>query len=117
MSVESLEKWRKKLAERSASESQSTQTTASDETGQTPTSEEEYAAAMRVYLVLQRSRLQPFTTKSDFARIAANEIGVCASEGLITTQVGEGRYSNVWMITAEGMEQMEALDDFLSVRH
>ena len=23
----------------------------------------------------------------------------------------EGRYSNVWMITAEGMEQMEALDD------
>lgn len=72
---------------------------------------------MRVYLVLQRSRVQPFTTKSDFARMAANEVGVCASEGLITTQVGEGRYSNVWMITAEGLKQMEALDDFLSVRH
>ena len=72
---------------------------------------------MRVFLVLERSRIQPFTTKSDFARMAANEIGVCASEGLITTQVGEGRYSNVWMITVEGLEQMEAMNDVLSPRH
>ena len=88
MSVESLEEWRKKLAERSASQSPSKPTSASEQTGPGPTSEEEYAAAMRVFLVLERSRIQPFTTKSDFARMAANEIGVCASEGLITTQIG-----------------------------
>ena len=114
MSVESLEKWRKKLAERSASQSPSKPTSASEQTGPGPTDEAEYAAAMRVFLVLERSRIQPFTTKSDFARMAANEIGVCASEGLITTQVGEGRYSNVWMITADGLEQMEALDGYLN---
>lgn len=75
------------------------------------------ASAFRVFVVLQSARMKPFTTKSDFARIAANEVAICASEGLISTAVKPGTYSNVWMITSEGMEQMEALDDFLSTRH
>ena len=116
MSVESLEEWRKKLAERSTSQSPSTPNTASELAGQELT-EEDLAAAMRVYLTLERARLAPFTTKSDFARMAANEVGICASEGLISTAVREGAYSNVWMITAEGIEQMEAMDDLFSVRH
>jgi hypothetical protein len=74
-------------------------------------------AFMRIHLVLEKARVQPFTTKSDFARIAANEIGICASEGMISTQVSEGTYSNVWMITVEGLEQMEAMNDILSPRH
>ena len=116
MSVESLEEWRKKLAERSASESQSTQNTELEAAGLELT-EEDLAAAMRVYLTLERARVAPFTTKSDFARMAANEVGICASEGLISTAVREGTYSNVWMITADGIEQMEAMDDLFSVRH
>ena len=117
MSVESLDEWRKKLAKRSTSQSQSTQTSASDQTGHPPIDEEEMAAAMRVYIVLERSKVNPFTTKSDFARMAANEIGVCASEGLISTKVNDGQYSNVWMITRDGLDQMEELASVLSSRH
>ena len=97
-------------------ESQSTQTSASDQTGHPPIDEEEMPA-MRVYIVLERSKINPFTTKSDFARMAANEIGVCASEGLISTKVNDGQYSNVWMITRDGLDQMEELASVLSSRH
>ena len=75
------------------------------------------ASAFRVFVVLQSARMKPFTTKSDFARIAANEVAICASEGLISTAVKPGTYSNVWMITVEGLEQMEAMNDVLSPRH
>ena len=37
-------------------------------------------SAFRVFVVLE-ARMKPFTTKSDFARIAANEVAICASEG------------------------------------
>ena len=117
MSVESLDEWRKKLARRSTSQSQSTQTSASDQTGQLPIDDEELNAAMRVYIVLERSKVNPFTTKSDFARMAANEVGICASEGLISTKVNEGQHSNVWMVTREGLDQMEELASVLSSRH
>ena len=40
-----------------------------------------------VFVVLQSARMKPFTTKSDFARMAANEVAICASEGLISTAV------------------------------
>ena len=116
MSVESLEEWRKKLAERSISTSPSTPNTGSELVGLELT-EEDLEAFMRIHLVLEKARVQPFTTKSDFARIAANEIGICASEGMISTQVSEGTYSNVWMITVEGLEQMEAMNDILRPRH
>lgn len=116
MSVESLEEWRKKLAESSTSQFQSTPNTRSEAAGQELT-DEEYAAALRVFIVLQSARGKPFTTKSDFARLAANEVAICASEGLISTKVSDATYSNVWMITAEGMEQLEEMDSVLSVRH
>ena len=116
MSVLSLEEWRKKLAERSTSTSPSTPNTGSEPAGPELT-DDDMASAFRVFVVLQSARMKPFTTKSDFARIAANEVAICASEGLISTAVKPGTYSNVWMITSEGMEQMEVLDEFLSTRH
>ena len=116
MSVLSLEEWRKKLAERSTSTSPSTPNTGSEAAGPELT-DDDMASAFRVFVVLQSARMKPFTTKSDFARIAANEVAICASEGLISTAVKPGTYSNVWMITSEGMEQMEVLDEFLSTRH
>ena len=116
MSVESLEEWRKKLAERSASESPSTPNTGSEAAGLELT-EDQLAATIRVFLVLQKARMAPFTTKSDFARMAANEVAICASEGLISNKIADTQYGNVWMITQEGMEQLEELDDYISTRH
>ena len=116
MSVISLDEWRKKQDERSTSQSQSTQTSASDETGPKPT-DDELGVIFDLYVVLRNSRIKPFTTKSDFARKAATEIGMLASEGMISTKMDETTFTNVWMITPDGIEQMEAFDALLSSRH
>ena len=71
-------------------------------------------ALMTIYLVVAKARQEPFTTKSEFARYAANEIGLCASEGFITTKVNEQMYGNVWMVTQLGLEYLEDMDDVLS---
>lgn len=116
MSVYSLDEWRKKLADTSDSTSQSTQNTASDSTGPKPT-EEEFEYLLAIYKVLLKARQSPFTTKSDFARYAANEVALCASEGLITTHLEEHTYTNTWMVTADGMAWMEGFSDVFSPRH
>lgn len=71
-------------------------------------------ALMTIFLVVAKARQEPFTTKSEFARYAANEIALCASEGFITTKVNEQMYGNVWMVTQLGLEYLESLDDVLS---
>ena len=60
-----------------------------------------------VQMVLEHARLRPFTTKSDIARALANEIAVCACDGLITTRVSDTTIGNIWMITADGLEALE----------
>jgi phage-related protein len=64
-----------------------------------------------VLCVLQRARVKPFTTKSDFARMAANEVALCASDGLITTRLDDNIVSNVWVVTQDGMVALEELTD------
>ena len=64
-----------------------------------------------VYMVLAMARLKPFTTKSTMARDAATEIALCASEGFLTTKVNDTTFSNVWMVTARGLEYMEDFDN------
>lgn len=49
----------------------------------------------------------PFTTKSDYARFAADLIAMAASDGFITTRLATGLYSNKWMVTARGLRFME----------
>jgi hypothetical protein len=46
-----------------------------------------------------------FTTKSDLARLYADEVAVAASKGWISTEVysDDDWYSNVWQITARGL--------------
>ena len=66
---------------------------------------------MRVFLVLERSA-PAVHHQSD--PLGWRQTRSASAQGLITTQVGEGRYSNVWMITADGLEQMEALDGYLN---
>jgi len=80
----------------------------SEEPGQIHT-EQERAILHNVLVVLQRARIKPFTTKSDFARMAANEIALCASDGLITTRLDETTISNIWVLTHEGMVALEEL--------
>lgn len=82
-----------------------------DEHGQMSTNEEEIEALMRVYTVIQTARRKPFTTKSEFARFAANEVALCASEGFITTKVSDDTYSNTWMVTHDGLSFIEGVDD------
>ena len=110
MSVTSLEEWRKKRGERSASRSPSTQNLASDHAGETPTNEE-LETLGTLMTVLAKARLEPYTTKSDFARRHATEIAIAASEGLISTRVNDGQFTNIWLITQEGLQFMEAIDD------
>lgn len=116
MSVESLDAWRKKLAERSTSPSLSTQNTQSEKTGLVLT-EHEMQVIADLLAVLKVTRVKPYTTKSDFARRAATEIGILASEGMISTKVDSLNYTNLWMITPEGIEQMEDWDDILGSGH
>ena len=110
MSVISLDEWRKKLADISTSQSQSTQNTALEQLGQTPT-DEEMQGLMAICAVVQMARAKPFTTKSDFARTYATEVAMCAVEGLITTQINFNTYGNIWMVTQQGLEYLEEVED------
>ena len=89
-----------------------------DEPGQTHTDFlAEVDGMMAVYAVLTKARISPFTTKSDFARMAANEIALCASDGLISTRLDETTFSNTWMLTPDGFHVMEEIQNVLSSRH
>ena len=60
------------------------------------------------------ARINPFTTKSNFARDAANEIALAASEGLISTRLEENKFTNRWMITMEGLQFLEEMKDVIA---
>ena len=112
-----LSEWREKQGKASASKSPSTLSTTSDELGQMSISEDEILAVLNVYAVVKRARMQPYTTKSDFARAAANEIALAASEGFISTKVDETTYSNHWMVTHDGLGFMDAVEESLEGLH
>jgi len=113
MSVISLDDARKKLAKRLKSDSPSRLNTPWDEHGQTPTELDENTeiALLAMYEVLIESWAGGFTTKSKFAREAANIIAVAATEGLITTRLEEEVWGNRWMITEKGMNFMKEIHD------
>ena len=106
----SLQDVREKLESISASKSPSKQISQLEITGQEPTDEEARAIA-EVYSVLMCARQQPFKTKSNIARKAANQVALAASEGLLTTKMNETTYTNVWMVTADGLDWMEGVED------
>ena len=114
MSVISLDEWRKKQESTSSSKSQSMQNTPSDEHGQILT-EAEVEGLIGIAIVIQKAHHEPFTTKSDFARMAATEIALCACEGLITTKISDVKFGNVWVVTAEGLEYLNEVSDVLGL--
>ena len=112
----SLAEWRKRRDASLKSDAQSQQNTASGQPGEIPT-DDEIELLMQLFSVMVRARVEPFTTKSDTARRCANEIGLLASEGLLTTKVHEGSYGNVWLTTEEGLSWMEEVESVVTVRH
>jgi hypothetical protein len=62
---------------------------------------------MNIDTILRRAWLQGFRTKSDFARIYANEVAVAASLGLISTKIGSERFDKSWHITRKGLGYLE----------
>ena len=116
MSVIYLEEWREKLESITKSQYQSTQNTQSGEAGQ-PHTEDEMAGLVAIYMTLDRARQSPFTTKSEFARYAADVIGICASEGLISTKLSEETYGKRWLMTEDGLIWMKGFDDAFASRH
>ena len=87
------------------------------EHGQTLIDDDGLESLIAMHLVVSHARQKPFTTKSEFARYAANEIAVCAAEGFITTNIKEGMYSNMWMVTEEGLQFMREVEDVLGIGH
>ena len=69
---------------------------------------------MAIAELLKRARVRPFTTKSDIARSAADVVALCASEDLLTTSLPNGHFTNVWMITPDGMAWLEGYADAVS---
>lgn len=57
----------------------------------------------KVDQVLRRAWLQGFRTKSDFARMMADEVAIAASLGFITTKIGAERFDRSWHITRKGL--------------
>jgi len=57
----------------------------------------------KINLVLRRAWLKGFRTKSDFARMMADEVAIAASLGLITTKIGAQRFDRNWHITRKGL--------------
>ena len=66
-----------------------------------------FNAVMSLAATVERARVSPFTTKSEFARFAATEVAMAACEGFISTRVEEGVFCNQWMVTQEGLAFLE----------
>ena len=86
------------------------------EIGRKPTDAipDEMMGLIAVLMVVDMARINPFTTKSNFARDAANEIAVAASEGFISTRLDENKFTNRWMITMEGLQFLEDMKDVIA---
>ncbi len=46
------------------------------------------------------------TVSSDFARKYAPIVAACASEGYLTTRIGNGIYTPMWLVTPIGLEYL-----------
>ena len=110
--VISFADWQRKRDELSTSNAQSMQNTQSASPGLTPTSSDAEKEVLGIlFSVLLEARTRPFTTKSDFARTAATEIALLASEGLLSTELSPGHFTNKWLVTEAGLEWMSEVAD------
>ena len=59
--------------------------------------------------VLEQALIQPFKTKSNFARDNADLIAAAASECFITTRIASGQYTRQWSLTPLGLSHLYAM--------
>ena len=59
--------------------------------------------------VLSHAHFNSFTTKSDFARKHADIVAMLACCELITTEIGLNNWSNIWKVTASGLQLLQDL--------
>lgn len=104
MSVIDLEEQRKKLASSSSSDAKLTQNSASELIGLQPTREDADAVE-----VLCQAHFKGFTTKSEFARRHADTVAMLTRCQLISTEIGRNTWTNIFKITAEGLQYLEEL--------
>ena len=79
---------------------------------------EQMEAVQAVHSVMMKCRIEPIPVDSELARDASQIVALLASDGLITTKLSDGQFVDVWMITEDGLNWMEAVqDDFLGTRH
>jgi len=81
-----------------------TQNLASELIGLQPTKEDAQAVE-----VLCQAHFKGFTTKSEFARKYADTIAMLTRCQLISTEVGRNTWTNIFKITAEGLQYLEDL--------
>lgn len=85
------------------------------ELGLTPTEvTPQIESFMSLFIILDRARRKPFAVKSNFARNGAFHVAICASEGLISTNIGEDMWGSKWMLTEVGLETKGELNGILS---
>jgi len=61
--------------------------------------------------VLEQAKIKPYTTKSDFARQWATHVALASCEGLLSTRLNDEQFTNVWMVTADGLDWMSEVED------
>lgn len=114
MSVISLEEARKKLEKALDSASQSGPMQPSGQLGQIPTDPGSDGSAeeglMKMYQVCREAWHKGFKCKSKFARDNAEVVAICATEGLITTEIVLGVWGNTWMINDQGAAFMSEIE-------
>ena len=61
----------------------------------------------RLASVVMMAHLEPFRTKSDFARTQADYVAIAASIGLISVAQGAFTFTREWRVTAKGLRYLQ----------
>lgn len=63
----------------------------------------------RLAAVVMMAHVQPFRTKSDFAREQADYVAIAASIGLISVAHGAFTFNREWRVTSKGLRYLQNL--------
>ena len=77
------------------------------DTPKTPTEKQTMMIIMETQELLQIIQNNPITTKSRVAREKADVLALCACEGFISTMLPDGHFTNIWMITEDGIDWLK----------
>ena len=114
MSVVYLSEWLKKQEIISKCRSPLPPSSTLEELGLKPTDfDGQLGEILAMFITLDRAWRKPFKIKSTFARDGAMYVAICASEGFITTCIGEDKWGERWLITNGGMQVKDELHEIL----